>query len=181
MIINRIFSLIILFIVAWSCNPDDDGTSTTGNTQAYFKYTVDGVERIFDVDVESHLETETVTSIDRFEFSASGLQNNGDLRRIAGSFTFVNSTFLLSNTPYNWGVADGITNMENFYFAESTVNHPFILTLNQAITAEIVTSAPNNLSDYFEFTFSGNFTELNGTTHTILGSCRAQRDADQNY
>lgn len=178
---RKLISLLSILTLSLSCNTDDDGTTSTGNTQEYFKYTVDGVERVFDYEVESHLETESTTSIDRFEINASGQYANGDLRRIAASFTFLNTTFLLSNTPYVWGLADGITNMQNFYFAESTVNHLFVLDSNQPITAEITTVTPDAISDYFEFTFTGTFTETNGIVRTISGECRVQRDTDQHY
>ncbi|WP_336127143.1 hypothetical protein [Mesoflavibacter sp. CH_XMU1422-2] len=48
------------------------------------------------------------------------------------------------------------------------------------IVASVTSANPSNIGDYLEFTFSGTFDD-NGTTRTISGECRVQRDADQNY
>lgn len=78
--------VLIIVLTTFNCSSDDDGSTTTGNTDEYFKYTIDGVERIFDYDVEGHLETQTTTSIDIFEINASGQQPSGDLRKNCSSF-----------------------------------------------------------------------------------------------
>lgn len=178
---KTIYLLLILCIVT-SCSDDDDGSTTTGNTAEYFKYTIDGVERIFDFEVEGHFETDMTTIIDKFEINASGQQPSGDLRRIAAAFTFDNTAFL-PNTTYNWGLALDSDPTEKFYFAESTSTNLFILTADFAthpIVATVTSSNPINIGDYLEFNFLGTFDD-NGTTKNISGTCRVQRDTDQNY
>lgn len=173
--------LTLVFIVA--CSSDDDGSTTTGNTDEYFKYTIDGVERIFDYEVEGHLETETSTIINRFEINATGLQPNGDIRRIGGSFSFDSNGAFMPASTYNWGLALDNTPTEKFYFGETTSSHPFLLSFDispNLIIASITSTIPNNVGDYLEFTFTGTFDD-NGTTRNISGECRVQRDADQNY
>jgi len=172
---------ITLFI--FNCSDDDDGTSTTGNTQEYFKYTIDGVERIFDFDVEAHLETDTGSIIDRYEINASGISANETVRRIGASFSFDSNGPFMPNTMYNWGLALDSDTTEKFHFAESTVSNLFILSADfslHPITATLISTVPSNVGDYLEFTFTGNFDD-NGTTKSISGECRVQRDADQNF
>lgn len=173
--------LTLVFIVA--CSNDDDGSTTTGNTNEYYKYTIDGVERIFDYEVEGHLETDTSTIIDIFEINASGQQPSGDLRRIAASFSFDSNGVFMPATTYNWGLALDSSPTEKFYFAESTSSNLFVLSgdfTTHPIVATVTSAIPSNIGDYLEFTFSGTFDD-NGTTRTISGECRVQRDADQNY
>lgn len=172
----------LLILLTFSCSNDDDGSTTTGNTNEYFKYTIDGVERIFDYEVEGHLETDTSTIIDRFEINASGQQPSGDLRRIAASFSFDSNTFMPS-TSYDWGLALDNDTTQKFYFAESTSTNLFILSgsfTDNPITATVTSANPTNIGDYLEFTFSGTFDD-NGTTRNISGECRVQRDTDQNF
>lgn len=172
-----ILTIIFSFI---SCD-NDDGSTTTGNTLEYFKYTIDGSERIFDYEVEGHLETQTTTSIDIFEINASGQQPSGNLRRVAAAFSFVNTGAFLPSTTYNWGLALDNTPTEKFYFSESTPTNLFLLSQTQPIVTTITSTIPNNIGDYLEFTFTGTFQDGNNVTRTISGECRVQRGADQNY
>lgn len=174
-------SLLLVTLIITSCGSDDDGSTTTGNTQEYFKYTVDGVERIFDYQVEIHLETETGNAIDRLEINASGLYQDGSLRRIAGNFFFPNTNFLQSNSNCNWGFSDGTSH--NYMFAESTQNHLFLINNNFLLHPIVanVTSIPTAIGDYIEFTFTGTYTDNNNAIHTISGLGRAQREIDQNF
>ena len=175
---------LIIVLTAFNCSNDDDGSTTTGNTDEYFKYTIDGVERIFDYEVEGHLETQTTTSIDIFEINASGQQPSGDLRRIAAAFSFINTGAFLPNTTYNWGLALDNAPTEKFYFSESTSSNLFVLSPDfntHPIVATITSTIPNNVGDYLEFTFTGTFQDDNNVTRTISGECRVQRDADQHY
>lgn len=173
--------LLTLLITISSCGSDDDGSTTTGNTQEYFKYTVDGVERIFDYEVELHLETETGNAIDRLEINASGLYQDGSLRHIAGNFFSPNTQFLQSNTACNWGFSNGTSH--NFMFAENTLNHLFLINndfLLHPIVAN-VSNTPTAIGDYIEFSFAGTYTDNNNAIHTISGLGRAQRDINQNF
>jgi len=175
--------LAFLLFTVFACSDDDDGSTTTGNTQEYFKYTIDGVERIFDFDVEIHLETDTSTSANRFEFNASGQQPSGALRRVSGNLYFDSNGVFLPVQPYNWGFLYNNETETKFFFSESTSSNIFVLTpsfTDHPIVATITGIAPNNVGDYLEFTFSGTFSQ-NGTTKTISGECRAQREADQNF
>ena len=178
-IFNSLF-IASFALLLFSCSSDDDGSTTTGNTQEYFKYTIDGVERIFDFEVEGHLETDTSTIIDRYEINASGQQPSGDLRRIGASFSFDSNGAFMPNIIYNWGLAQDSDTTEKFYFAESTSSNLFLLSITQSISTTLTSAIPSSLGDYLEFTFSGTFDD-NGTTRTISGECRVQRDADQNY
>jgi len=183
-LILKTITLIVFATLAFSCSDDDDGSTTTGNTQEYFKYTIDGVERIFDYDVEAHLETDSSTIIDRYEINASGQQPSGDLRRIGASFFFDSSGAFMPNTTYNWGYADDTNTEAKFHFAESTFSNLFILTpdfTTHPIVTTVTSPTPTNIGDYLEFEFSGTFQDDNGNTKTISGVCRVQRDADQNF
>jgi len=182
-ILKNTLVLILFTTLIFSCSSDDDGSTTTGNTDEYFKYTIDGVERIFDNSVEGHLETDNSTIIDRFEINATGIQPNGDVRRIGGSFSFDSNGAFMPNTTYNWGLALDNDTTEKFHFIETTFSHPFALSYDispNLIIASITSTIPNNVGDYLEFTFTGTFDD-NGTTRSISGECRVQRDADQNY
>lgn len=181
--IHYIGILGLLFIFN-GCANDDDGSTTTGNTDEYFNYTIDGVERIFDFEVEGHLETQTTTSIDIFEINASGQQPSGEFRRIAVAFSFVNTGAFLPSTTYNWGLASENTPTERFYFSESTPSNLFILSGDfntHPIVATITSTIPNTVGDYLEFTFSGTFQDDNNIMRMISGECRVQRDADQDF
>ncbi|WP_290700263.1 hypothetical protein [Lacinutrix sp.] len=172
--------LTVFLTLAFNCSDDDDGTTTTGNTQEYFKYTIDGVERIFDFEVEGHFETDA-TTIDKFEINASGEQPSGSLRRIAAAFTFDNTAFMPSTT-YNWGIAQDSNTTEKFYFAESTSTNLFILTADfsaHPIVATVIPPNPVNVGEYLEFTFTGTFQDGNNVTRSIDGLCRVQRGMDQ--
>lgn len=176
--------LFALAILTFSCSDDDDGSTTTGNTNEYFKYTIDGVERIFDYQVEAHLETDASTVIDKYEINASGQQPSGDLRRIAAVFTFDSSGAFMPNTTYNWGVALDSDTTEKFYFAESTSSNIFAIStsfVDNPITVTVTSANPVSIGDYIEFTFAGAFQDSNNVTHNISGECRVQRDADQNF
>ncbi|WP_458626833.1 hypothetical protein [Winogradskyella sp. PC D3.3] len=176
--------LIVLVFCTFSCSNDDDGSTTTGNTDEYFKYTIDGVERIFDYDIEAHLETDSSTLIDKYEINASGQQPSGDLRHISAVFTFDSTGAFLPNIIYNWGVMQNVNSSEGFYFAENTLSHLFMLspdfTIHQ-ISATVTSAIPTSIGDYIEFEFSGTFTDDSNVTHNISGVCRVKRDADQNY
>lgn len=177
------FSLLFILVLNLACSSDDDGSTTTGNTDEYFKYTIDGVERIFDYSVEGHLETDNSTIIDRFEINATGQQPSGDLRRIAVAFSFDSNGAFMPNTTYNWGLALDNSPTEKFYFSESTSSNLFILSgdfSTHPIVATITSAIPSNVGDYLEFTFVGTFDD-NGTSRSISGVCRVQRDANQNY
>jgi len=161
--------LLTIALAIFSCSSDDDGSTTTGNTDEYFKYTIDGVERIFDNSVEGHLETDNSTVIDRFEINATGIQPNGDLRRIGGGFSFDSNGAFMPNTTYNWGLALDNDTTEKFHFIETTLSHPFALSLDftaNPIIASITSTIPNNVGDYLEFTFKGTFDD-NGTTRNV--------------
>jgi hypothetical protein len=179
---NTLIKISIALLVFISCNPDDDATNTTGNTQEYFKYTVDGIERVFDNEVEAHYEATSNTTVRLFEINATGLYASEGVRRIAAVFSFRNPpTTVLNANNYPWGLQDGSpsSTQQHFYFSESTPNHPFVLDLNHPINAQITSTIPTNVGDYVEFTFSGTFTDHNNVQHNILGECRVQRDVDQ--
>ena len=181
--IFKSFLLTVIVLLVFSCSSDDDGSTTTGNTQEYFKYSIDNVERIFDYDVEAHLETDASTIIDRYEINATGQQPSGDIRRIAAAFSFDSSGTFMPNTTYNWGLAQDSDTTEKFYFAESTSSNLFILSGNlgtHTIVATVTSANPVNVGDYLEFTFTGTFDD-NGTTKNISGECRVKRDANQDY
>jgi hypothetical protein len=177
-------ALSVFTLLAFSCSDDDDGSTTTGNTQEYFKYTIDGQERIFDYEVEAHLETNTSTIIHRYEINASGQQPSGDLRRIGASFSFDGTGTFMPLMSYNWGLAEDNTPTARFHFAESTSSNLFLISGDfnaHPIVATVSSTNPVNIGDYIEFTFSGTFTDSNNATRNISGVCRVQRDADQNY
>lgn len=173
-----------MLCIVTSCNNDDDGSTTTGNTDEYFKYSIDGLERIFDYEVEAHLETDLTTLIDKYEINASGQQPSGDLRRIAAVFTFDSSGLFLPNSTYNWGVAQDNNPAAKFYFAENTSTNFFILSADYSvhpIDAEVTSANPINIGDYITFTFNGTFQDENNVTHNIDGMCRVKREVDQDY
>jgi hypothetical protein len=181
---RKIIYLLLLLCFVTACDNDDDGSTTTGNTDEYFKYTIDGEERIFDYDVEGHLETETSTLIDKYEINASGQQPSGNLRRIAAVFTFDSAGAFMPNTSCNWGIQQNTNASAEFYFAENTSSNLFILSpdfSSHPITATVTSAIPNNIGDYMEFDFTGTFLDENNVTHNISGTCRVKRDADQNY
>ncbi|WP_289044168.1 hypothetical protein [uncultured Olleya sp.] len=182
--IIKVILLLTISITVFNCSDDDDGSTTTGNTNEYFKYTIDGVERIFDYQVEGHLETDTSTIIDRFEINASGQQPSGDLRRVGINFSFDSSGAFLPNTVYNWGVALDNTPTEKFYFGETTSTNLFLLSSDfnaHPIIATVTSVIPNAVGDYLEFTFVGSYTDDNNVSHSISGECRVQRDANQDF
>lgn len=179
---KRVF-MVLVGIVIISCD-SDDGTSTTGNTDEYFKYSINGVERIFDNDVEAHLETDSGTIIDRYEINANGVSSNGNFRRIGASFSFNSNNGFLPSTTYDWGLALDGDPVQKFYFSENTLGNLFILSpdFNQhPIVTNITSSIPVSIGDYIEFTFTGTFTDDSGNIQSITGECRAQRDLDQNF
>ncbi|WP_340155148.1 hypothetical protein [uncultured Winogradskyella sp.] len=181
---KKIIYLLFALCTVTSCNNDDDGSTTTGNTDEYFKYTIDGVERIFDYDTEGHLETDSSTIIDKYEINASGQQPSGDFRRISAVFTFDSSGSFMPNTNYNWGIALDSNPTAKFYFSENTFSNLFVLSLDfssHPITATVTSTTSNNVGDYIEFDFSGTYLDDNNVTHNISGVCRVKRDADQNY
>ncbi|WP_165748345.1 hypothetical protein [Cellulophaga sp. Z1A5H] len=179
-IIFTILSIAAIYLVS-SCS-SDDGSSTTGNTQEYFKYTVDGVERIFDNEVEIHIETSSTTNLIKFEFNANGISpNTNDFRRVAGTFSFPDMATFNSSTIYDWGVSDGVT--KGFYFSETTSTNLFFISPDfsiNPITATITTAIPTNVGDFIEFSFTGSYVDSANATHSISGVCRAERDLDQN-
>jgi len=175
---KTILLAILTTTLFFSCDDDGDGSSTTGNTE-YFKYTIDGVERIFDHQIEAHLETDTRSDIDRYEINATGL--NGEvLRTIAGTFSFSNSSFLMTNTDYDWNIAAN-TSERGFLFAEITPSNFLFIPSNEPITTTITSLPPNNVGDYIEFIFSGTYIDDNGVLRTISGECRVKRGVDQNF
>ncbi|MGB1295270.1 MAG: hypothetical protein ACPG6V_07285 [Flavobacteriales bacterium] len=170
---------VCLFLIS-SCNSDDDASNSTGNTLEYFKYTVDGVERVFDHEVEGHYEVTSNASVRLFEINASGLYASEGVRRIAAVFSFRNPpTTVLNTNNYPWGLQDGTSSGQYFYFSESTPNHPFVLDLYQPINAQVTSAIPVNVGDYIEFSFSGMFTDQYMVSHTLSGVCRTQRELDQ--
>ncbi|WP_055446439.1 hypothetical protein [Lacinutrix mariniflava] len=176
--------LLTIVLVAFGCSDDDDGSTTTGNTNEYFKYTIDGVERIFDYDIEAHLETDGTTIIDKYEINASGQQSSGDLRRIAAVFSFDSSGAFMPNTIYNWGLALDSNPAAKFYFGETTPSHIFGLSIDYTsnpIDATVTSVIPSNVGDYLEFTFTGTFLDNSNVVHNISGECRVQREVTQNY
>jgi len=181
LIMKRVLILMLLLIVA--CE-SDDGSSNTGNTDEYFKYTINGVERVFDYQVESHRETQSNSIIHSYEISALGLRSDGEFRRVAATFFFDgNGTFMPTNT-YEWGYTFPNDLTPRFYFAESTMSNFFLIEADFAmhpITATVTSAIPSNVGDYIEFTFTGMYKDQNGVMQPISGECRAQRDADQNF
>lgn len=178
-------SLLILIFQFAACSDSDDGSTTTGNTDEYFKYTADGVERIFDYTIEGHKETQTNSNVATFEINASGQQPNGDLRRVAFTFFFDANGALLPTTSYPWGYPDPNAPTSTAYFAENTISNPFLLSVNYSenpIDVTITSAIPNNVGDYLEFSFTGMYTDMaTNTMKTISGECRVQRDADQSF
>jgi hypothetical protein len=182
--IIKTLAIIALAVITISCNTDD-GTSTTGNTQEYFKYKIDdGPVRTFDYQAEGHLETDTSSIIDRYEINAIGISaDTGEVRRIGGSFTFDSSGPFMPNTVYNWGWATDNDPTAKFFFIERTPSNLFALSLDftmSAIITEVTSPNPTNIGDYLEFVFAGTYQDANNVTHSIEGQCRVLRDMDQN-
>ncbi len=175
---------LLLLAVFTSCD-SDDGSSSNGNTLEYFKYSIDGgANRIFDNEIEAHLETNTNTIIDRYEINATGIRTDGSLRRIAASFAFNSNGNFMPNITYDWGIAQDNTPAPTFYFAESTIGNFFLITADHTVHPIITmvnSSNPTIIGDYIEFSFNGSFQDDSNITHSISGECRVQRGVDQNF
>lgn len=178
-IIKIISLLTTLSIFLCSCS-NNDPIAPTGNTTEYFKYTVDnGTEQVFDFEIESHFESVGQSPIAiTYEFNAVAQTNNTDssIKRLSGAFSFANESTFFTNNNYSWGASDG-TNVK-FYF--SSIRNDFLIGYNQAITCNI-SIHPTNVNDYIEFSFSGNYTDTSGNSHTIQGEARIKRGINENY
>ncbi|MEO8933415.1 MAG: hypothetical protein ABI295_03835 [Xanthomarina sp.] len=183
-LIKNLFILLIIITICSCGANEDDGSTATGYLDEYFKYRVDGVERVFDYEVEGHLETETNSTTHRFEINASGVQAVEGRRRVGISFVFNSMDGFMPGTNYNWGMIPDSNPETKFYFLEITSNYLFIIEADfsvNPIVATLQSTVPINVGDYMEFTFFGTFQDDNHITRTISGECRVKRDADQNF
>ncbi|SED17099.1 hypothetical protein SAMN04489761_4501 [Tenacibaculum sp. MAR_2009_124] len=176
--------IAIFFLIHITSCSDSDGTITpTNNTQEYFKYTINGTERIFDVSMTAYRVINPNPNYQKFFFRAGATQPGGASIYVDGNFTFSDLSSFLATTNVPWGAPDPNTSVLGFYFAEHTAANKFFPTAFYAtspIDCTIVMNA-NNVGDYLEFTFSGTYTDaidssINGP---ITGSGRMKRGADQ--
>lgn len=177
-------TILYTFLLLFSCENDDDVIIPTGNTQEYFKYTLNnGTERIFDSYAAGHfVASNTNDPYKKFFFRAATQETQAGNLIVDADFTFQDWTTFLNTTNFTWGVSDGTT--ANFYFSELTpgnmfFSHPIILPSNPVNC--IVTVHPVNVGDYLEFTFSGNYNEASDASiqGTVSGEGRIKRNADQ--
>lgn len=181
-IIKLCLTSMLLFLMA--CSSNNPIPIVTGNTQEFFKYTVNNQpERIFDSYASGHfVASPTNDPYKRFFFRASSQETQAGSLIVDGDFTFQDWSVFMSSTNYNWGVSDGVT--ANFYFTELTpgnmfFSHPIVLPNNPVNC--VVTVHPLNVGDYIEFTFSGDYLDASDTSiqGTVSGEGRIKRKADQ--
>ncbi|MFD2909552.1 hypothetical protein ACFSX9_12505 [Flavobacterium ardleyense] len=177
------FVLIFGFFIFLSCG-NDDTIVPTGNTQEYFKYTLNnGTERVFDSYATGYfVASATADPFKKFVFRASTRDTQGGSIKVDGDFTFSGWTAFSNSTNFTWGVSDGLT--ANFYFSELTPGHIFFsdpLTIPTSPVTCVVTVHPAAVGDFLEFTFSGSYYDASNINleGTVSGEGRIRRTADQ--
>ena len=96
--ILKSISLTVILLLMYSCSSDDALTST-GNTDEYFKYTINnGTERVFDSQAKGWFTSNTNSVYQKFFFRAGAETASGSSPIIDGSFTFQNSIYKHSVT-----------------------------------------------------------------------------------
>lgn len=177
------FALAFGFFVLFSCG-NDDTIVPTGNTQEYFKYTLNnGAERIFDSYATGYyVASTTADPFKKFFFRASTQDTQGGSIKVDGDFTFTDFNTFINTSNFTWGISDGIT--ANFYFSEISPGNVFLadqMTLPANPVNCLVTVHPNAVGDYLEFTFTGSYNEASNTSlqGTVSGEGRIRRIADQ--
>ena len=191
---NCIYLTIFLIVInlVTSCNDDNSPITPTNNTQEFFKYTINGgTERVFDSYAKGYHVTNTNSDGDfqKFTFRAVAETQNGGSLKVDGDFIYQDLTTFLNTSSFVWGSPDGGTQTTaKFYFSEQSIDggftffpHPINLPSNPVVCT--VTVNPNNVGDYIEFSFSGEYIDAldssGNTTGTITGEARILRNSDQ--
>ena len=180
--ILKSISLTVILLLMSSCS-SDDALTPTGNTNEYFKYTVNnGVERVFDSQAKGWFTSNTNSVYQKFFFRAGAETASGSSPIIDGSFTFQDFSMFTSTTNFSWGVSDGVTS--NFYFTDIFAGHSFISSITNLPSSPIlctVTMHPVVVGDYIEFTFSGDYIDAvdPAIQGYIEGSGRVLREIDR--
>jgi len=181
--ILRLIPLLIIVLLTFSCDNDDNVPSTVINTTEYFKYTLNsGQERVFDTYAKGHFTPNTNSAFEKFFFRAGAETSSGASFHVDGDFTFQDFSAFTASNNFSWGVSDGITS--NFYFTEISSGYVFMSSVTVLPSTPIqcnVTVHPTNVGDYIEFTFTGNY--LDALDNTIQGHVEGEgrilREMDQ--
>ncbi|SFD51778.1 hypothetical protein SAMN04489722_11145 [Algibacter lectus] len=180
--ILKSISLAVILLLIYNCS-NDDALTSTGNTDEYFKYTVNnGVERVFDSQAKGWFTSNTNSVYQKFFFRAGAETASGSSPIIDGSFTFQDFSTFTSTTNFGWGVSDGVTS--NFYFTDVFAGNMFISSTTNLPSTPImctVTAHPVIVGDYIEFTFSGDYIDALDPTIQgyVEGEGRVLREMDQ--
>ena len=180
----------VLFTMVFISCEDSAPIVPTNNTTQYFKYSIDGVERVFDAEVESHMEVDPNNpNVFQYEFNARANTSNGDsTARIGGNFTFSTQALFMTTSNFQWGVYDynatPLSSTFNFYFSELTPGNLFTISDNHPITCTITTHptttySTNSATGFIEFSFFGSYADASNTVRNIAGEARILRGADQ--
>lgn len=178
------FTLLISVFFVISCSNNNSSIVPTGNTQQYFKYTVDGgTERIFDsYAIGRYVPSSATTNpYESFKFRASTPDTQAGSFFVDASFTFQDWPSFLNTSNFLLGVSDGTS--ANFYFSELSSGNlffPDLLIIPSNPINCLVTIYPVNVGDYMEFTFSGNYNDTSNPANlrSVSGSGRILRETD---
>jgi len=180
--ILKSISLAVILLLIYNCS-NDDALTSTGNTDEYFKYTINnGTERVFDSYAKGWFTSNANSVYQKFFFRAGAETASGSSPILDGSFSFQDFTAFTSTTNFSWGVSDGVTG--KFYFTDFFAEQPFISSTTNLPSAPIlctVTMHPVNIGDYIEFTFSGDYIDALDPTIQgyVEGEGRVLREMDQ--
>lgn len=175
---------ILLIVLSFiSCNNDDGIQPANNNTAEYFKYTLDGNERVFEGFMNAYYVANPDPNFEKFTFRAGANTTNGGSIYVDGDFTFPNYSSFVAINSIPWGFTD--TTNTTFYFSEFLSDDGFSFIPHHDYAFSIIdctiTQHAPNVGDYLEFAFTGTYALAtdSSVTGTILGSARMLRDADQ--
>lgn len=181
--IIQISFILVVVLVTYNCENDDNIATPTNNTDEYFRYTLDGNERIFEGFMNAYYVVNPDPNYQKFTFRAGANTTNGGSIYVDGDFTFPMYSNFINATNIPWGFTD--TTNTKFYFSELNSDDGFSFIPDPNYTVSIidctVTQHAPSVGDYLEFNFSGTYALATNTsvTGTISGSARMLRDANQ--